>query len=142
MHYSLSYLILAVLCVLQVDAAPSLRNRGSNSVGKGDLAPSPSLKQTTWKEINDRQVSRTNPNYKRQMASAVPFVYPTCSVANPGSISVARYTQVELIGTDVSASMQAAMKSSSLCSQILPINQYLSVGTEMECLRQCTSRSK
>jgi hypothetical protein len=77
----------AALCVFQVDAAGT---------------PSPSLRQTTWKEINDRQVSRMNPKYKRQMASSVPSVFPTCSVAYPGTIPVARYTQVELNGSDVS----------------------------------------
>lgn len=106
MRRPLPYLILAIFGALQVHATGSQWNRRSNFVGnafrEAEAEPSTRLRQTTWKEINDRQVSRTNPNYRRQMASSAPFVYPTCSVLHPGTVSVARYTQVQLTGIDAS----------------------------------------
>lgn len=106
MQRLLFYLMFAVLCLLQVNASGSQWNRRSKFVGnaarKAEVEPSSRLRQTTWKEINDRRVSRTNANYRRQMASSVPFVYPTCSVLHPGAISVARYNQVQLTGIDAS----------------------------------------
>jgi hypothetical protein len=139
MRHLLVCLMLAALCVLQVHASGIKWNRSFRNQG---IASSPRLRQTTWKEINDRQVSRTNPNYRRQMASAVPFAFPTCSVVNPGTISVARYVQVELNGNDVSQRSISGCPSKALIycitRQILSPGEFFAVSSEMECPRQCT----
>lgn len=109
MRHTFFQFIFAALCAFQLAATESKWNRRSNFAGKAfeeqDLAPSPRLRQTTWKEIHARRVSRTSPNYKRQMASAVPSVYPTCSVASSGTLAVARYAQTEITGVDVGRSV-------------------------------------
>ncbi|KAJ9098654.1 hypothetical protein QFC21_004302 [Naganishia friedmannii] len=105
------YLIFAALCVLQFATTEGKLIKKSTvavniaaeekALWHQDARPTRSLRQTTWQEIHARQVSSASPHYKRQMASAVPVVYPSCSSnPNPGSYAVARYPQTEIVGGD------------------------------------------
>jgi hypothetical protein len=108
MRHLLHIQLFAILCALvAVSARPQWRLKPNDGQGNStaghliDPPSSPRLRQTTRQEIRAREVARDSPNYKRQMASAVPIPsYPTCG--NTGTISVAFPAGVEIVGGDVS----------------------------------------
>jgi hypothetical protein len=111
-RFSYIQLLATLLTLLSASAQSQWRtrskfHRGHSTSNKPiDPPPSPRLRQTTWQEIQARQVTRTSPNYKRQMASPVPITYPYCDVPYWGDIPVARFGNMEPIGGDVSFGTQ------------------------------------
>lgn len=101
--------LFSILCALVAVSARS-QWRLKSFLGQGNSTaellisppPTPRLRQTTWQEIKARQVTRTSPNYKRQMASPVPISYPSCEVNTYGGIFVARFPNTEIVGGYVS----------------------------------------
>ncbi|KAJ9111824.1 hypothetical protein QFC20_002411 [Naganishia adeliensis] len=85
------------------------------------VAPSSRLRQTSWREIQERQEMRKSPLYKRQQPSAVvrrrSVAFPDCPVIQ-GNFALARYP-----ATDITTSSTAS--------------QIVSAATEGDCLEAC-----
>jgi hypothetical protein len=99
---------LAVLDLTSATPTPTrIQQNGSediivaNNNSQKRSAPSARLHQTSWKEIQARKVTRMNPLYRRQQASALP--YPTCALEDI-PVPIARYQNVDIFGADVGIS--------------------------------------
>jgi hypothetical protein len=105
---SLSSLMVAASCVLQCAFAMPIKVKMSGNevqAKRGDSSPpSARLRQTDWREIQERQEMRKS--YKRQQPSAVvhrrSIAFPGCPVVQ-GNFALARYPATD-ITTRVSVS--------------------------------------
>lgn len=88
MRFTLSFTIVAALCVLRCAFAMPTKVKMSETEVKAKrddgVAPSSRLRQTSWREIQERQEMRNSPLYKRQQPSAVvrrrSVAFPDCPV--------------------------------------------------------------
>lgn len=111
MRFTVSSLIITALCVLQVAIAmpTQMRMSGTPIQAKkaGVVVPSTRLRQTNWREIQERQEMRKSPLYKRQQPSAVvrrrATVFPDCPAVR-GNHALARYPATD-IATAVSSTL-------------------------------------